>query len=73
MAETRTPPMGHYKYEDGPLCTNNSPVTFERKGDVWVAVKYDSSCWGKHEYDIGKMICEKCKAFVSKVPVTRIR
>lgn len=70
MPETLRPPMTHYERgdDDRPTCSNNSPVTFERRGDHWVATEYDYNSWGKHEYTIGVMICEKCRAFVRKVP-----
>jgi len=69
MTETRRPPMAHYERgdEDRPQCSNRSPVTFERRNDHWAAIEYDTNSWSKHEYTIGIMICEKCRAFVRKL------
>lgn len=71
MDERRTPNMSHFEWSDaddnGPRCSNTSPVTFERRGGQWVHADWDSNKWEGHIAELNVMICLKCGRRVTKV------
>lgn len=71
MAETRTPDMRHFEWSDaddnGPVCSNADPVTFEKRGNEWVHTKWDMRKWEGHIAELNIMICLKCGRPVQKV------